>query len=90
MPPSMAGAISTGQRAARSSVVRKSSATPWAALARRFAVAGATTRASRALGEGHVLDRLRRLRVEEVGEDGPPGERPPGEGADEPLGVGGA
>ena len=46
MPPSIAGAISTGQRAASSRVVRKSSATPWAALAMRLAVAGATTMAA--------------------------------------------
>ena len=45
MPPSIAGTIRTGARAASSSVVRKSSAIPCAALARTFAVAGATTRA---------------------------------------------
>ena len=87
MPPSIAGAISTGQRAASSSVVRKSSAMPWAALASRFAVAGATTTACGALGEGDVLDRLGALRIEEVGEHRPAGERAEGEGAHEPLGV---
>ena len=45
MPPSIAGTMSTGARAASSRVVRKSSAMPWAALARTFAVAGATTTA---------------------------------------------
>ena len=63
---------------------------PWAALARRLAVAGATTRACGALGEGHVLDRLRALRIEEVGEHRPAGERAEGEGAHELLGVRGA
>ena len=46
MPPSMAGTIRTGQRAARSSVDRKSSAMPCAAFASTFAVAGATTMAA--------------------------------------------
>jgi len=41
----MAGAINTGPRAARRTVVRKSSAMPCAALARRLAVAGAITTA---------------------------------------------
>src|SRR5439155_811230 len=42
MPPSMAGTMSTGARAASKSVVRKSSAMPCAAFASTFAVAGAT------------------------------------------------
>ncbi len=42
----MAGATSTGASVARYMVVRKSSAMPWANLARMLAVAGATTRAS--------------------------------------------
>ena len=36
-----------------------------------------------ALGQGHVLDRLRALRIEEIGEHRAAGERPEGEGADE-------
>ena len=70
MPPSIAGTMSTGARAASRSVVRKSSAIPWAAFARRFAVAGATTTASAALGERDVLDGVGALRVEEVREHG--------------------
>ena len=50
-------------------------------------MAGATTRACGALGQRHVLDRLVALRVEEVGEHRPAGERPEGQGADEVLGV---
>jgi len=42
MPPSIAGARITGERAASRSVLRKSSAIPCAAFASRFAVAGAT------------------------------------------------
>ena len=42
----IAGATSTGARVARYMVVRKSSAMPWANLARMLAVAGATTSAS--------------------------------------------
>ena len=45
MPPSIAGTMSTGARAASRSVVRKSSAIPWAAFAMTLAVAGATTTA---------------------------------------------
>ena len=38
----MAGTIKTGPWKARSSVVRRSAASPWAAWAMKFAVAGAT------------------------------------------------
>jgi len=35
------------------------------------------------LGQGHVLDRLRALRIEQIGEHRAAGERPEGEGTDE-------
>jgi hypothetical protein len=41
------------------------------------------------LGEGDVLDRLRALGIEQIGEHGPAGQRAEREGAHEALGVGG-
>ena len=85
MPPSMAGAKSTGPRTASRSVPRKSSASPSAARASACAVAGATTVQIGALGERDVLHGRGLLRVEQVGQDGPAGQRPERERGDELL-----
>jgi len=71
MSPSMAGATIKDQRLVSSMVDRTSSASPTAALARKLAVAGATTMASALQGwtDVHLL-----MSFEEVGRSPPAGQ----------------
>ena len=65
MSPSIAGATITGHRAFNSIVLNRSSARPSAALARKFAVAGATIirmGLSRDGEMGHLFVRVKEIR----------------------------
>ena len=79
----MAGATTTGPVKARYSVVRKSSARPWASLAIRSAVAGAIASTSFSCATRDVFDGA--FDGEQIGEHLAPGERGEGQGPDELL-----
>ena len=83
MPPSIAGAISTGHARGQQQRGQEVVGDAVRGAGQEVGGGGRDHEGVGALGQGHVLDRLRALRIEQIGEHRAAGERAEGEGADE-------